>query len=468
MDNLKLYFMEELIDLKNLGRDDKKVFKDTEAILCLRIKDAMLKSHFKMRVGNVLMVFNGKSYEAFKSEDFEQLMQSTLEALGVGKVYIVNSISAISRTCYIGMLAKPFELDKKYICFQNVVVHLDTLEVLDHSQDINTDFIMPYDYDPKADCPIFKDHLSMVLPNAGVRRVLHEFSGAFLMDRKDLKIDQVCFLIGTGLNGKGVFIQALYDTLGEDANCGSYTMHSLTTHSRHEYYRAAVDGKLANFDFDGSKGDYSGGDYKKLASGEPIDARSIQKSPYIATHMPLIMAAVNEPPVTTDNTAGHHRRNLWIPFEVTIAQKDIDRTLSVKIKEERPGIFNWLMEGRDYIRDQKGKFSYSEKIESLSSEIRTNGHTILMFLEYKGWVPTSSKAPELMLVGDMYEEYVSYCESNRNKGIFQKQNFGRFLVQEGFEQKRTTRGQAYFVHEGIEEKEGDFLPLKEDDDYVPF
>ena len=91
-----------------------------------------------------------------------------------------------------------------------------------------------------------------------------------------------------------------------------------------------------------------------------------------------------------------------------------------------------------------------------------------MFLEYKGWVPTSSKAPELMLVGDMYEEYVSYCESNRNKGIFQKQNFGRFLVQEGFEQKRTTRGQAYFVHEGIEEKEGDFLPLKEDDDYVPF
>lgn len=48
-----------------------------------------------------------------------------------------------------------------------------------------------------------------------------------------------------------------------------------------------------------SKGDISGGDFKTIVSGEPIMARHAYGRPFSADNLPLIIANVNEMPVTT-------------------------------------------------------------------------------------------------------------------------------------------------------------------------
>ena len=161
----------------------------------------MLKKNFKIREGGVIMAYNGRCYEMLKDKIFQNIIFQTLRKLEVGIVYITNSIKVITNNCLIGNVCNKFSLDKTYICFENVVLNIKTLEVLDHSPDILTDFIMPYDYDPKAKCEKFLDFLSFVLPNLKMQRVLQEFTGAFLVDRQALTIQIMCYLIGSGLNG---------------------------------------------------------------------------------------------------------------------------------------------------------------------------------------------------------------------------------------------------------------------------
>ena len=185
MQNLITYFTEELSPLRNIGNKDKKIDKEVESQLSLGFVDAMLKKNFKIREGGVIMAYNGRCYEMLKDKIFQNIVFQTLRKLEVGIVYITNSIKVITNNCLIGNVCNKFSLDKTYICFENVVLNIKTLEVLDHSPDISTDFIMPYDYDPKAKCEKFLDFLSFVLPNPKMQRVLQEFSGAFLVDRKD-------------------------------------------------------------------------------------------------------------------------------------------------------------------------------------------------------------------------------------------------------------------------------------------
>ena len=467
MQNLITYFTEELSPLRNIGNKDKKIDKDVESQLSLGFVDAMLKKNFKIREGGVIMAYNGRCYEMLKDKMFQNIVFQTLRQLEVGIVYITNSIKVITNNCLIGNVCNEFSLDKTYICFENVVLNIKTLEVLDHSPDILTDFIMPYDYDPKAKCEKFLDFLSFVLPNPKMQRVLQEFSGAFLVDRKDLTIQIMCYLIGSGLNGKGVFMETIFHTLGGERNCGNFSMSSLTTELHSEYYVAKIDGKIANFDMDASKSDTSGGTYKKLVAGEPVDARFIRNEPFQARHIPLFMAGVNEPPATTDHTSGHTRRNLWIPFSVTIPAKNVDQRLLQKLLEEKSRIFNWLIQGKKFIEEQNGKFTEEEEITELARRIKIESNGILMFLDERKYVPQSDLVGSWLLLSDIYLDYISYCEENRNRNIFTKQNFGRFLTQQEYQKKNMTRGVAYCVYKAPE-KEGDCIPMIDEDNDVPF
>ena len=467
MDNLITYFTEELSALRNIGNKDKKIDKEVEAQLSLGFVDAMLKNNFKIREGRVIMAYNGRCYEMLKEEIFKNIVFQTLRKLEVGIVYVTNSIKAIINNCYTGIVNNKFTLDKTYICFENVVLNINTFEVFDHSPEIETDFIMPYDYDPKAKCEKFLDFLSFVLPSPKMQRVLQEFSGAFLVDRKALTIQIMCYLIGSGLNGKGVFMETIFQTLGGERNCGNFSMASLTTELHSEYYVAKIDGKIANFDMDASKSDTSGGTYKKLVAGEPVDARFIRDEPFQATHIPLFMAGVNEPPATTDHTTGHSRRNLWIPFSVTIPAKDVDPRLGQKLLEEKSGIFNWIMQGKKFIEEQDGKFTEEEEITELARRIKIESNGILMFLDERKYVPQSDLLENWILLSDIYLDYISYCDENRNKNIFTKQRFGKFLTQEEYKKKNMTRGIAYCMYKAPE-KEGDCIPMIDEDNNVPF
>lgn len=451
MKNIIRYLIQELQPLRKHGEKDFKVIKSTESDFCLAFKDAIIKSYFKFDESGTLMIFNGKCYEFLSDEDFRNIILRVMENIEAGKVYIVNSLRVICNFCIVAIRNFKFIPDRNYISFNNLVLNTETYETFSHSPEIMTRRLIPYDYNPKAKCEQFLDFISYVLPNTDVLEVLQMFTGCFLLDRRKLKIENMCFLIGTGLNGKGVFMNTILNTLGGSDNCTNFSLSELIMGNTALYNRAKMNGKLANICLDSSKTDFSGGDFKALTSGEPIHVREIFKTPYMATDMPFMMTAVNEAPITSDHSKGYLRRLLWIPFTKTIPESKVDKGLEARLAEEKSGIFNWMLEGKRKIEKANGVFPEVKEIMDITQKLKVEGNNILLFLLENSWVANSEAGFERVFLTDLYGKYTQFCKDNGHNS-FSRIKFGNMLRQEKFKEGRTSKG-VYFKMYKVELKE---------------
>lgn len=430
-----------------IGQNDKKVDKETEAKLAVTIANACCEKNF--RYGNgYIMAFDGKAYRLMTDKEIETMLVSALENKGTGVVYTVNSISAI-RKHLERRISREYQPKKHLIAFNNVVFDMDLNETYPHAENLETNICMPYDYDPKAECPMFLRFLSEVLPSAGLRETVQEFCGALFVDRRLYKIENILFLIGTGQNGKGVFSEAIQNMLGA-GNYTSFSVERLVKSSDKAGNIAAMNGKLANICPDMSKGDISGGDFKIIVSGENIQARFQYGRSFQATELPLIIANVNEMPVTTDHSYGHHRRPLPIPFNVTISNETKDVELPTKLRGEVSGIFNWVYEGRKRFIKNDGKFSEGPEVLAEKERIRVESNSVLQFLAANEYSAKRSEgAVEIYLTNkELYKAYQDHCNDYGKKNVFEMINMGKIMNQEGYEAVRKTRGRGYMLYMG--------------------
>ena len=108
------------------------------------------------------------------------------------------------------------------------------------------------------------------------------------------------------------------------------------------------------------KKEFSSGRYKAISAREPVVVRPIGRSPYEAQDMPLLISNINEIPETTDSTEGYWRRFLIVHFPVTFSPDEQNRSLKFELASEYSGIFNWIIQGRDRLIQNKGHFSESK------------------------------------------------------------------------------------------------------------
>lgn len=442
----RLEYLESLtrnVTVSGLGKKDGSLKKSTEARICIDVGNAFLKGCFRFGLGGV-MAFTGTHYVRLEELELNGLIKKVLMLSDVGPIYSVNSISRIKEHIILVLLDKPYNPKKNLVSFDNVVLDLDEMRTYEHSEEYETNIHMDYDYDPRATCPTFDRFLFDVLPNGDSVKVLQEFCGAMFVDRRQYKIENICFLLGTGMNGKGVFTHAIQTVLGY----GNYTAYDISSLVNKETSIADADGKLANICPDQSRVDISGGNLKTFVSGEPMTARWLYQNPFKAVNLPLIMVSANDMPITTDHTYGHHRRPLPIPFNVTIDKKSADTTLSHKIELEVSGIFNWVVEGRRRFLENGGKFSECEEIEEAKERTRIESNSVLQFLREKGYFPTPHRLlqQEFKLLATLFQEYRDWGRESEKKSLFEKINFSKMLKAEKFECLHRNNGNGYIVY----------------------
>lgn len=450
-----------------MGKADRKVDKGTEAALARILGDACMLENFRFGEGYI-MGFDGVSYVLLTDKEVESMIVGALEKKGVGDVYVINSVVAI-RKHLERKIVRPFTPKKSIIVFNNAVLDLDTNRTYPHSEKFESKIRMEYDYDPLARCDLFKKYLYQVLLEEDTIMTLQEFCGALFVDRRLYKIENILYLLGTGQNGKSVFTETLTYMLGA-RNTTSFSVEKLTRAGDKTYNIAAMNGKLANICNDMSKGDVSGGDFKTIVSGEPIMARHPYGRTFNATELPLIIANVNEMPVTTDHTLGHHRRPLPIPFNVTISNDIKDVELPAKLRNEVSGIFNWIYEGRKRFIANNGKFTEGSEIRKEREKIRVESNSVLQYMRERQFSPTYSDGADtkLMFMETLYADYEKFCKDFGKKNAFEKTNVGRILQQEGYEKRRKTLGVEYTLYQGgAKFKEEIISPVMEEND-LPF
>ncbi len=238
---------------------------------------------------------------------------------------------------------KPIEWFEKttegHTNFLNGTLNNETNDFRPHDNARGFRYVLPYNYDPEATCPVFdKTMVKISQGNQDLEAVLDEFAGYSVLST-DYRFDKALVLVGEGANGKTTWINALRSVAGE----GNYSSLTMLDLQDSEYNRYLIEGKLFNVSEETQiRALVDSSMFKRLVGGGIIQVRKPYKDPYEVKNRAKIIITCNTLPYSSDPTFGFHRRLTIAPFNAVFTSKDsdFDPHIDAKIAKELPGIFN--------------------------------------------------------------------------------------------------------------------------------
>jgi putative DNA primase/helicase len=164
---------------------------------------------------------------------------------------------------------------------------------------------------------------------------------------------------------------------------------------------------------------------KKMASGEPIEARHPYGRPLLLHEYAKLIFNCNQLPKDVEQTDAYFRRFLILPFSVTIDEEKQDKLLANKIVDsELPGILNWVLEGLKRLLSQ-GRFSKCKISDDMLIRYKIESDSVQIFLEEYS-IQKSSDSKEFITLKTVYDAYRAFCLESGYKPI-SKLNFSKRL-----------------------------------------
>lgn len=211
--------------------------------------------------------------------------------------------------------------------------------------------LLEYDFDPAADCPIFKKYLAETFQDDADRETLQMMFGLCLT--YDTSFEVFFILYGPPKTGKTTTTYILEKLLGSGA-CAALDVNELTEkHSKGDLAEKKVNiiGELPPTLGRAERGPITAL-LKKSASGQETKVEHKNKDPEYKKTTARIVACANVIPNFGDKTGAIHRRMIVIPFTKVVANED--PRLKEKLAAELPGILNWALEGWAKLRGKYG------------------------------------------------------------------------------------------------------------------
>ena len=437
------------------SEEDKKLFQKHYLIITIEklLEIAKANDWSLCKRHSYYYVFNGEYWQVISESELVTFLGKVAEKMGVPKF---DSRHYEFKDKLFKQFEATAQLPEPVIPDDTILINLQngTFEVTPHKQkrrDFNQDdfltYQLPFRYDPSVTAPKFKKYLDQVLQDDESQKVLSEFMGYIFT--RNLKLEKVLFLYGSGRNGKSVMFEIIRAMLGEE-NISYYGLSSLTNESG--YHRAMLVNKLINWASD--VGDrLQSNTFKQLASGEPIECRLPHKEPFILQNICKFAFNTNTLPVDVEHTDAFFERFLIIPFKNFIPQEKRDPKLAEKIiQSELPGVFNWVLEGLNRLVKQ-GQFSNCKASDDVLVEFRKESDSVALFMDEARY---ESDPHHWVKAKPVYFEYRDYCFQEGLRPLARK-NFHKRL--EALEYKMETKsvGKVLFVTK--EQSNGDSDPF---------
>lgn len=252
-----------------------------------------------------------------------------------------------------------FDPDAYLLNVANGVVDLRTGALHPHNRSFMCSNIADVEYDPNATCPEFLRFLEMTQPDEAHRRYLQRLMGLTLIGEVR---DQIFALhIGSGGNGKGVFLDCCAHVMGEYGTTGQRDSFVRKSNSnRIPADIASFEGKrivLVDELNDNQKMDTAL--LKDVTGGGKIKAEAKNVNPWEYTPKFTLHFRTNHmPDLPTDRSIVRRFRPVRWSVEPTSDQWDSftsphhSTPFNYLTKKEASGILNWMLEGtRDYLEN---------------------------------------------------------------------------------------------------------------------
>jgi P4 family phage/plasmid primase-like protien len=399
----------------------------------VRFQEYMVVKYRMKILENAFFQYNAKCYQHCTEEFLNHLCQ---KELGVHrKLFSKSSLKefihyAIGDKLVDSEAARKDEVS--YLTMQNGLYKLDESKMILHSPDIFTTNLLPYDYNPDSKCPRFIQYLEEVfMADKEMIGFVQEAVGyAF---HKSIPMPAIFFLIGSGSNGKSVFINTLTNLIGEENTC-SISLNSLSN----EYYLLNLFGKMINISSETPHNKHINTDIiKAVVAGDWVTGRSPYKQPMKFRPYAKHYLAMNETPPIKDTSHGMLRRIYIIEFPRTFSEKEMDLELTDKLSRELSGIFNWAMDG--YNRLRKNSFRFQESGLMKASKQKFKAETNSAFAFINGVLMKSDNLDERVRLSHVYDLYLKFCSSEGYPQPETKEMLRRSLKSSGFKVDRSTK-----------------------------
>lgn len=342
------------------------------------------------------------------------------------------------------LLLKAMELPQPMVGIntRNCFLAYDTLNhrwlSCPHDEMLGQKTVLPFAYDPNAECPEWQKFLDRVQPDPKIQSYLQKLFGYILLGEGRPHYECIAIWQGNGANGKSVSLGTLTELIGKD-NCSFLSLHELSPKNIE-----MIVGKTVNIGSESERSDkVVTSILKKWASRENLTAEPKYRHHYTFIPFAIPLFAVNEIPAIDDKTDGIWRRVHRLEWKVTIPQNERDTGLSHKLQSELPGIMNWALEGA--VQIMENGFEVPDEVQSSTQELRTESNSVALFAD--ACIETGETY--YIAKNDLYKAYSQWCSANGYKAL-SNVNFGKELKRSFKHLSDTKTRSGYVTMEGLE------------------
>lgn len=345
---------------------------------------------------------------------------------------------------YIDIQAKTYHhlnVSDRHILFPNGFYDLTDMEFHEGFEiDTFVTYMMGFEYDPDAQCPVWLNALKQMFPDdtEAVMTVVQEIMGyTFLYD--SAPADTLFLLYGKGRNGKSIFNFVLRKLHGED-NVAGVPLNELCN----QFALSAVYGKRVCICPEHSQEKLlNTATLKALTGRDAVKVEEKYETPFTAVFNTKIIINSNHYLRTDDTSVGFWERILPVLFSVTFLHPDEykekagspyfserDTHLEEKLEKELPGIFVWAIEGLCRLKKNGYSFSKSQSVINLKNEMMQYCKPVLAFViecVRQGNLDKKSGKRDIFKSSMLHDRFLAWAEDKtlevsdyRNPRVFRK------------------------------------------------
>lgn len=287
--------------------------------------------------------------------------------------------------------------------------------------------VIPQPFDPEARAPRWRAFLEWTMPDPAKRRTVQQFTGLALLA---IPIQHLMFHYGLGANGKSVFLETVTRVLGPSLAIG-LPRESIVGGSERSSGGASPDiarlyGRrmVRILEVAGNQA-LQEDMIKRLTGGEKIPVRALYKGFFEFANFAKAHMSGNDFPRVDGQDNGIWRRLLVVHWDQTIPEEereDFEAVVGRFVREEGPGILNWMIEGVCDFRTNG--LVIAPAVSADTREYRDDMDPVGEFMR----ACVSAVPGRKVQAHTAYEAYISWSLANAKKAATQTR-FGKRMAQ---------------------------------------
>ena len=375
--------------------------------------------------------------EILKTSDYRD--RADIEKHAMQSESIRRRKAAVEGASWIPELnIKTEELDKDpfLLNVQNGTVDLRSGELVRHNQDDLITRIAEAEFDPDADCPMWKQFIREIMNyNTELIHFLQNAAGWSITG--DTSEQTMFILFGSGANGKSTFLNTIMNLLGDYSIATPTETFMKKSGDQISNDIARLRGTRFVTTTEAEHGRrISEPLIKQITGNDQMTARFLYGEFFNFTPTFKIFMATNHKPVIKGTDHGIWRRIKLIPFTTRIEEEKQDKHLEEKLMREASGILNWLIEGA--IRWCREGLKTPNIIINATDEYRAEMDVIGNFIKERCMQGSGME----IKARELFKCYQDWC-GDHNEHAVSERFFGLRLKEMGLDQNRNYDGRYW-------------------------